>query len=131
MSGTNGRRKRLKIVSGEQDRPWRGRKPEATKGMNVGKLPKPVARNGRNSPSIEAGMKDMADKKLLKTGLISSAVMAVCCFTPVLVLTMGAVGLSGLVGWWLDLLLLPALALFVLMAGYGFYRLRRRRAQDA
>ena len=75
-------------------------------------------------------MKDMADKKLLKTGLIGSAVMAVCCFTPVLVLTMGAVGLSGLVGWWLDLLLLPALALFVLMAGYGFYRLRQRRAQD-
>ena len=28
-------------------------------------------------------------------------------------------------------LLLPALALFVLMAGYGFYRLQRRRAQDA
>ena len=76
-------------------------------------------------------MNDMADKKLLKTGLIGSAVMAVCCFTPVLVLTMGAVGLSGLVGWWLDLLLLPALALFVLMAGYGFYRLRRRHAQDA
>ena len=76
-------------------------------------------------------MKDMADKKLLKTGLIGSAVMAVCCFTPVLVLTMGAVGLSGLVGWWLDLLLLPALALFVLMASYGFYRLRRRRGQDA
>ena len=76
-------------------------------------------------------MKDMADKKFLKTGLIGSAVMAVCCFTPVLVLTMGAVGLSGLVGWWLDLLLLPALALFVLMAGYGFYRLRQRRAQDA
>jgi len=75
-------------------------------------------------------MKDMADKRLLKTGLIGSAVMAVCCFTPVLVLTMGAVGLSGLVGWWLDLLLLPALALFVLMAGYGFYRLRQRRAQD-
>ena len=76
-------------------------------------------------------MKDMADKKFLKTGLIGSAVMAVCCFTPVLVLTMGAVGLSGLVGWWLDLLLLPALALFVLMAGYGFYRLQRRRGQDA
>ena len=76
-------------------------------------------------------MKDMADKKLLKTGLIGSAVMAVGCFTPVLVLTMGAVGLSGLVGWWLDLLLSPALGLFVLMAGYGFYRLRQRRAQDA
>ena len=75
-------------------------------------------------------MKDMAGKKLLKTGLIGSAVMVVCCFTPVLVLTMRAVGLSGLVGWWLDLLLLPALALLMLMAGYGFYRLRQRRAQD-
>ena len=75
-------------------------------------------------------MKDMADKKFLKTGLIGSAVMVVCCFTPVLVLTMWAVGLSGLVGWWLDLLLLPALALLMLMAGYGFYRLRQRRAQD-
>ncbi len=76
-------------------------------------------------------MKDMSDKRLLKTGLIGSAVMAICCFTPVLVLTMGAVGLSALVGWWLDLMLIPALGLFVLMAGYGFYRLRQRRAQDA
>ena len=65
-------------------------------------------------------MKDISDKKLLKTGLIGSAV-----------LTMGAVGLSGLVGWWLDLLLFPALALFLLMAGYGFYRLRQRQVQDA
>ncbi len=78
----------------------------------------------------ETAMKDMSDKNLLKTGLIGSAVMAVCCFTPVLVLTMGAVGLSALVGWWLDLLLFPALGLFLLMAGYGFYRLRQR-AQDA
>ncbi len=76
-------------------------------------------------------MKDMSDKKLMKTGLIGSGVMAVCCFTPVLVLTMGAVGLSGLVGWWLDLVLFPALALFLAMAGYGFYRLRQRRTEDA
>ncbi|MCH7935972.1 MAG: mercury resistance system transport protein MerF [Proteobacteria bacterium] len=73
----------------------------------------------------------MSDKKLMKTGLIGSGVMAVCCFTPVLVLTMGAVGLSGLVGWWLDLVLFPALALFLAMAGYGFYRLRQRRTEDA
>ncbi len=57
--------------------------------------------------------------------------MAVCCFTPILVLTMGAVGLSALVGWWLDLLLIPALGLFMLMAGYGFYRLQHRRTEDA
>ena len=71
-------------------------------------------------------MKNLDDKKLLKTGLIGSGVMAVCCFTPMLVVTMSAVGLSGLVGWWLDLLLLPALGLFMVMAGYGFYRLRQR-----
>ena len=76
-------------------------------------------------------MKDMSDKNFLKTGLIGSGVMAVCCFTPVLVLTMGAVGLSALVGWWLDLLLFPALGLFLLMAGYGFYRLWHRPTEDA
>ena len=80
---------------------------------------------------LETAMKDMSDEKLVKTGLIGSAVMAVCCFTPALVLTMGAVGLSGLVGWWLDLLLFPAMGMFVLMAGFGFYRLRQRRAEDA
>ncbi|GEM_PF-87860 len=79
----------------------------------------------------ETAMKDISDKKLLKTGLIGSGVIAICCFTPVLVLTMGAVGLSALVGWWLDLLLFPALGLFLLMAGYGFYRLRQRQAEDA
>ena len=76
-------------------------------------------------------MKNLDDKKLLKTGLIGSAVMTVCCFTPLLVVTMSALGLASLVGWWLDLLLFPALGLFVLMAGYGFYRLRQRRAEDA
>ncbi len=71
-------------------------------------------------------MKNLDDKKLLKTGLIGSGVMAVCCFTPMLVVTMSALGLSGLVGWWLDLILFPAMALFMVMAGYGFYRLRQR-----
>ncbi len=71
-------------------------------------------------------MKNLDDKKLLKTGLIGTGVMAVCCFTPMLVVTMSAVGLTSLVGWWLDLLLLPSLVLFMVMAGYGFYRLRQR-----
>ncbi len=74
-------------------------------------------------------MKSLDDKKLLKTGLIGTAIAAVCCFTPLLVVTMGAVGLSALVGWWLDLILFPALALFMLMAGYGFYRWRQQ-AED-
>ena len=71
-------------------------------------------------------MKTLDDKKMLKTGLIGTAIAAVCCFTPLLVVTMGVVGLSSLVGWWLDLILFPALALFMLMAGYGFYRWRQQ-----
>ena len=53
--------------------------------------------------------------------------MAVCCFTPALVLLLGAAGLSVFVGWWLDLILFPAMAIFLAMAVYGFY-LRRRAA---
>ena len=68
-------------------------------------------------------MKSLDDKNLLKTGLIGVAIAAVCCFTPLLVVTVGP---SALAGWWMDLILLPALALFMLMAGYGFYRWRQQ-----
>lgn len=71
-------------------------------------------------------MKDRDDAKMLKTGLIGTAIAAVCCFTPLLVVALGAIGLSGLVGWWLDLILFPALFLFMAMAGYGLYRLRQQ-----
>ena len=67
----------------------------------------------------------MKDRKLLRVGLIGTAIAAICCFTPALVLLLGALGLSALVGWWLDLILFPALAVFMAMAAYGFY-LRRR-----
>lgn len=36
--------------------------------------------------------------KLLKTGIAGSLIAAVCCFTPLLVLFFGGVGLSGLIG---------------------------------
>ena len=53
---------------------------------------------------------------------------AICCFTPALVLLLGALGLSALVGWWLDLILFPALGIFMAMAVYGFYLHRRTGA---
>lgn len=46
---------------------------------------------------------------LLKTGVTCSCVTAVCCFTPALVILLGAVGLSAVVGY-LDYVLFPALA---------------------
>jgi len=44
-----------------------------------------------------------------------------CCFTPVLVLLLGVVGLSGLVGY-LDFVLLPALAAFVGIVAYAYLK---------
>ena len=54
----------------------------------------------------------MSKVKLLKVGIIGSVVAALCCFTPILVILLGAVGLSAIVGY-LDYVLLPALAVFI------------------
>lgn len=54
--------------------------------------------------------------------------MAVCCFTPLLVIVLGAVGLSSWLGW-LDYVLLPGLALFLILTivfGVRFYQEKRR-----
>lgn len=66
-------------------------------------------------------MKKEKGKGLLLTGLIGSLLTVLCCFTPVLVLLLGALGLSALIGY-LDLVLLPALAFFLLLTLYGFWR---------
>lgn len=63
----------------------------------------------------------MTDAALLKTGIIGSLIAALCCFTPVLVLLLGAIGLSGLVPA-LDFVLLPALGLFVLLTLYALIK---------
>lgn len=67
------------------------------------------------------------DQKLLCTGVGGSAIAAICCFTPVLVVLFGAVGLSWAVGY-LDYVLLPALALFLALTVYVGWRLARNRA---
>lgn len=66
----------------------------------------------------------MTDKALLKIGLIGSAVAAICCFTPALVVLLGTVGLSSLVGM-LDIVLLPALAVFLVITGYALWKRAR------
>src|SRR3546814_10367117 len=50
----------------------------------------------------------MNDRKLLGIGIVGSVVAALCCFTPILVVLLGAVGLSAMLGW-LDYVLLPSL----------------------
>lgn len=68
----------------------------------------------------------MKDRTILKTGVVGTAIAAICCFTPFLVVLLGAVGLSAWLGW-LDYVLFPAMAVFMGVAAYGLY-LRNRVA---
>ena len=67
----------------------------------------------------------MEDRKLLGVGIVGTVIAAVCCFTPALVLILGALGLSAAVGW-LDYVLLPALAAFAGLIIFALIRLRGR-----
>ena len=60
------------------------------------------------------------DKKLLGVGSIGAAIAAICCFTPALVVLVGFVGLSAIVGW-LDYGLFPILFASMGVVAYALY----------
>ncbi len=62
---------------------------------------------------------------LFKVGIFGSAIAAVCCFTPVLVIGLSAVGLGILIAY-LDYVLLPALIIFI---GITIYAMTRRNLE--
>lgn len=66
---------------------------------------------------------------LLKLGLIGTVVTALCCFTPLLVVLLGAVGLSAMLGY-LDYVLFPALAVFVTLTAYALWRKHHRASNS-
>ena len=66
----------------------------------------------------------MNDKTLLTTGIVGTVLAALCCFTPVLVILLTGVGLSAAIGY-LDLVLLPALGIFVGITIYALWRRQR------
>ncbi|WP_336367724.1 mercury resistance system transport protein MerF [Marinobacter sp. C2H3] len=70
-------------------------------------------------------MKD--PKRLLRLSIIGTVLVALCCFTPILVILLGAVGLATLTGY-LDYVLLPALMFFI---GLTIYALWRKKQCDA
>ncbi len=63
---------------------------------------------------------------LLKLGIGGTLIAALCCFTPVLLILLGAVGLGALTGY-LDYVLLPSLVIFAGIAIYAFSK--RQQAQ--
>jgi len=67
-------------------------------------------------------------RSLLGIGIIGTIVAALCCFTPVLVILLGTVGLSAVTGY-LDYVLFPALGFFVLLTLFAVWRRHRRERQ--
>lgn len=85
--------------------------------------------NGTDAPTSTPGAdkgwgKGSGKDPLLRVGITGSVIAAICCFTPVLVIFLGAIGLSAALGW-LDYVLLPALAGFLTLTGYALWRRRR------
>jgi hypothetical protein len=64
---------------------------------------------------------------LLRASVIGMVLVALCCFTPILVILLGTVGLAALTGY-LDVVLLPALAFFI---GLTLYAIWRKKQYDA
>lgn len=60
---------------------------------------------------------------MLRLSLIGLAASAVCCFTPLALLAMGSLGLAAYVNW-IDVIALPALAVFACLAGFAMIRRR-------
>lgn len=68
----------------------------------------------------------MRESTLITTGAIGAVLAAVCCATPLLVVVLGAIGLTG----WLakaDYVVFPALILCLGLIVFGLYRRRLHR----
>ena len=63
----------------------------------------------------------MNQRTLVGVGLLGTVIAAMCCFTPILVVLAGIVGLSAIVGY-LDYVLLPALVFFIGLLAYALWR---------
>ncbi len=65
-------------------------------------------------------------ERCFKTGIWGSVIAAICCFTPLLVIALGIVGLAAMTPF-LDFFLFPALGFFLVLTGYGWWKMRGRK----
>lgn len=61
----------------------------------------------------------MKNNKTFIASAVAAVLALLCCATPVLVILLGAIGLSALIGY-LDYVLIPALGVFTVMAIYTY-----------
>ncbi|HZR45397.1 MAG TPA: mercury resistance system transport protein MerF [Candidatus Manganitrophaceae bacterium] len=62
----------------------------------------------------------------IKAGRIGALIAAICCFTPLLVILLGVIGLGAVTGY-LGYLLLPALLICLGLLAYGIFIQKRER----
>jgi mercuric ion transport protein len=67
----------------------------------------------------------MTRNRLLVFGTIGVILSALCCFTPILVVLLGVVGLSAFIGY-LDYVLLPAVLIFIGIVAYALVSKRHK-----
>jgi len=65
--------------------------------------------------------KSKPSKKGLYTTLTGTVLVALCCFTPVLVIVLGTIGLGTIIPY-LDFVLLPALAVMIVLTVISYRR---------
>ena len=66
----------------------------------------------------------MKSKTAFIASISGTILVALCCFTPILVILLGAIGLGALVGY-LDYVLLPALSISLALTTFYYRRYRR------
>ena len=75
-----------------------------------------------------SGESKTVKSKLLGFGVVGSVIAGLCCFTPLLPVVLGALGLTGLLGVvYTDAVLLPILAGFLILTGYALWRQKQQK----
>lgn len=73
--------------------------------------------------AILVGKAAIVTNKLLALGIGGSVAAALCCFTPLLPLVLGGLGLTGLLSiLYNDAVLLPMLGMFLILTGFALWR---------
>lgn len=71
----------------------------------------------------------MRHQTIFSFGVIGAIIGAICCVTPLLPWLLSAIGLSGMIGYvYRDDVLLPLVAVFLAIAGYGLWRLKQTKS---
>ncbi len=65
-------------------------------------------------------------KKGIYAAIAGTILVALCCFTPILVVTLGAVGFSAFTPY-LDSVLLPAMVIFIVLTVSSYRRWEKAR----